>query len=144
MDMRYVGQNYELPVLINYSSQVPVLPDQATLIEAFFKVHQRSYGYVDRKAPVEVMNVRLKAVLPLGQTAGNPKSPQGNAQPEVIQDVWFTAETASQTPVYRRDRLPAGTKLTGPAIITQFDATTVVPADTTLVVDDALNLILDL
>ena len=144
IDMRYVGQNYELPVLINYSSQVPVLPDQATLIEAFFKVHQRSYGYVDRKAPVEVMNVRLKAVLPLGQTAGNPKSPQGNAQPEVIQDVWFTAETASQTPVYRRDRLPAGTKLTGPAIITQFDATTVVPADTTLVVDDALNLILDL
>jgi N-methylhydantoinase A len=61
-----------------------------------------------------------------------------------MQDVWFTAETASPTPVFRRDRLSVDTRLTGPAIITQFDATTVVPADATLVVDDALNFILDL
>lgn len=144
VDMRYVGQNYELPVLISNSSVAPVLPSAAELVEAFFDAHLRSYGYVDRDAPVEVMNVRLKAVSPLGQTAGQAESPLGPARPEFTQDVWFGAEAALQTPVYRRDTLPVGTTLPGPAIITQFDATTVVPPDATLTVDDALNLILEL
>ena len=144
IDMRYVGQNYELPVVISNSTPDPVLPAPSELVEAFFEIHQRSYGYVDRDAPVEVMNVRLKAVLPLGITARQPKSPEGIAQPAGIQDVWFAADAPSSARIYLRDNLPIGTKLTGPAIITQFDATTVVPTEAALVVDDALNLILDL
>lgn len=144
VDMRYVGQNYELPVLIANSPKTPILPDAFALSEAFFEAHLRSYGYVDRDAPVEVMNVRLKVVSPLGQTSGQAESPAGAAQPDFMQDVWFTAEAALATPVYSRDTLPVGTTLKGPAIITQFDATTVVPPDASLTVDNALNLILEL
>lgn len=144
VDMRYVGQNYELPVVISNSPASPVLPTTNELLEAFFEIHLRSYGYVDRDAPVEVMNVRLKAVSPLSQTAGQLKNPQGPVRPAFTQDVWFTADAPLPTPVYGRDTLPIGTALTGPAIITQFDATTVVPPDATVTVDVALNLVLEL
>jgi N-methylhydantoinase A len=144
VDMRYVGQNYELPVLISASHDAPVLPETETLKESFFDAHLRSYGYVDRDAPVEVMNVRLKAVSPLSQASGRPVSPQGDAAPEAMQDVWFTSDAPLPTPVYNRTSLPAGANVTGPAIITQFDATTVVPPDATLHVDEALNLIMEL
>jgi N-methylhydantoinase A len=144
VDMRYVGQNYELPVVIGNSRDAPILPGDDALIEGFFDAHLRSYGYVDRTAPVEVMNVRLKAVAPLGQIAAQPVNPDGPAAPEFTQDVWFTSEAAVPTPVYRRGTLPIGTTLTGPAIITQFDATTVIPPNATVAVDDALNMILEL
>ena len=144
VDMRYVGQNYELPVLISASADAPELPTTDALKKSFFDTHLRSYGYADRDAPVEVMNVRLKAVSPLSQASGRPNSPQGVAEPETLQDVWFTADAPLPTPVYNRTTLPAGTSFAGPAIITQFDATTVVPPDATLHVDDALNLLLEL
>ena len=144
VDMRYVGQNYELPIVISNSPDAPVIPSNTDLLEGFFEAHQRSYGYVDRDAPVEVMNVRLQAVSPLSQTSGQPESPQGLTSPELTQDVWFAADTPLPTPIYRRDTLSIGTIITGPAIISQFDATTVVPPDATLTVDHALNMILEL
>ena len=144
VDMRYVGQNYELPVMIENAQSSPKLPDRETLIEGFFAAHLRSYGYVDRDAPVEVMNVRLKAVAPLGQALAQPESPKGPPTPDVIQDVWFSADAPLSTPVYQREVLPIGTTLTGPAIIAQFDATTCVPPNATVTVDAALNLIVEL
>lgn len=144
VDMRYVGQNYELPVPIGTTQDTPALPEKETLIEGFFEAHLRSYGYVDREAPVEVMNVRLKAVAPLAQVSVWQESPAGPVEPVVTQDVWFSADAPLPTPVYKREVLPIGTKLPGPAIITQFDATTVVPPDATITVDAALNLILEL
>ncbi len=54
-------------------------------------------------------------------------------------------ETAPvETPIYQRECLPVGTVLSGPAIIAQFDTTTVVPPNATLTVDSALNLILEI
>ena len=101
VDMRYVGQNYELPVMIENAQSSPKLQDRETLIEGFFAAHLRSYGYVDRDAPVEVMNVRLKAVAPLGQALAQPESPKGPPTPDVIQDVWFSADAPLSTPVYQ-------------------------------------------
>ena len=46
-------------------------------------------------------------------------------------------------PVYDRDRLEAGDRFNGPAIVEQMDATTFVPAGMTAQVDAWLNLILE-
>jgi N-methylhydantoinase A len=46
--------------------------------------------------------------------------------------------------MFDRAGLPAGTTILGPAIITQLDATTVVPPWATLTVDDAHNMIMEL
>ena len=49
---------------------------------------------------------------------------------------------AMDTPFYRRDRLPLGQPIPGPAIVLQTDSTTVVPPDTTLTADESGNMIL--
>jgi N-methylhydantoinase A len=41
--------------------------------------------------------------------------------------VWFPEDGFVTTPVYDRDRVPAGAAIGGPAIIEQMDTTTVVP-----------------
>ncbi len=144
LDMRYVGQNYELPVNINQPGEAPKLPDTNALKEAFFEAHQRSYGHVDREAPIEIMNIRMKAVVRLSQAAPILSAPNGKAEATEYHDVWFDEQAPVSTPLYARNTLPAGFHIQGPAIITQFDSTTVVPPWASLTVDQALSLILEI
>jgi N-methylhydantoinase A len=53
--------------------------------------------------------------------------------------VWFDGGW-HDTPVYRREHLPAGTALAGPAIVEQLDTTTVVEPGDRLRVDALGNL----
>lgn len=144
LDMRYVGQNYELPVTLGQPGETPRLPDVDALKEAFFEAHQRSYGHVDRDAPIEIMNVRMKAVARLSQITPVAEEPVGPAKASEHHDVWFDEHAPVSTPIYPRNTLEAGVRLQGPAIITQFDTTTVVPPWATLTVDTALSLILEI
>ena len=139
-----VEQNYELPVTISDAQDMPVLPSVQTMKDMFFTEHLRSYGHVDKDAPVEIMNVRMKTVAPLSQASAQPKGSSGTAEPRFIEEVWFSKEASVQTPVYERETLPTGIVIHGPAIIAQFDTTTIVPPKATLTVDHALNLILEI
>jgi N-methylhydantoinase A len=49
-------------------------------------------------------------------------------------------EEAVETPVYRRDSLPAGASFEGPAIVEQLDSTTVVPPGVAAEVDEYRNI----
>ncbi|ODT84090.1 MAG: hypothetical protein ABS76_00865 [Pelagibacterium sp. SCN 64-44] len=144
LDMRYVGQNYELPVVVEYHAEDARLPDVDTLKEAFFEAHLRNYGHVDRDAPVEIVNVRMRVVARLHQAAPVTTPPVGPARAFEHHDVWFDESGPISTPIYARGTLEAGTTMRGPAIITQFDTTTVVPPWATLIVDPALNLIMEI
>lgn len=143
LDMRYIGQNYELPVTVGEARKTPDLPDIEGLKERFFEEHLRSYGHVDREAPVEVINVRIKALAELTRADGAPAAGEAHTEPLSHHDVWFDENAPVRTPVYARHSLAAGRILTGPAIVTQLDSTTVVPPDTRATVDAALNLILE-
>jgi N-methylhydantoinase A len=57
--------------------------------------------------------------------------------------VWFD-EGWLDTPVYRRDWLPAGARFSGPAIVEQLDSTLVVEPGNTVVMDPGGNLIVTL
>lgn len=148
LDMRYVGQNYELPVTINETiseaGEMLALPRVCELKESFLAEHLRSYGHVDQDAPIEIMNVRLKTLATLSRASSQPKSPTDLAAASSYQDVWFAEEASVRVPIYLRDTLPVGTVLQGPVIIAQFDATTVVPPNSVVTVDEALNLILEI
>lgn len=144
LDMRYIGQNYELPIVIGEATGDPTLPSRSYLKEQFFSEHQRNYGHVDRDAPIEIMNVRLKVWSPLSQAKIQPKGPTGPVKASSHHDVWFDENKAIETPIYQRENLPVDFVLHGPAIIEQFDTTTVVPPGAVLTVDDALNLILEI
>jgi N-methylhydantoinase A len=58
--------------------------------------------------------------------------------------VWFEEAAPVETPIYDRTTLPIGTRLDGPAIISQLDSTTVIPPGATVTVDKALNLLMEL
>lgn len=141
LDMRYVGQNFEINVRIGSPDE---LGDAQHLRDLFHDAHAMTYGFANPEAPVESVNLRLAAI---GRSAGMPAAELPVQQTPVPFDrrpIWFNAERAVETPVYDRAILRPGHAIVGPAVIEQLDSTSLVyPGDCALV-DDHLNLIIDL
>jgi len=148
-DMRYVGQNFELrvPVADGVPAGAPLrLPTPAVLRHGFFEAHERSYGFHDPEAEVEIVNLRLTAYgrvekpeFPVGPVTGGDALVAAARRP-----VWFAAEAPFETPVYERDSLQPGHRITGPAVIEQLDATTLLFPEDSLRVDGVGNLIVEI
>ena len=144
LDMRYLGQNHELRVPLD-----PVAlsdEDLALLIERFHDAHRRLHGYEAPEAPVQIVNVRVALRVeppPLPRVA-----PEGSRAPAMAagcREVFFEEAGRRLTcPVYRRDDLPAGFELRGPAIVEQMDSTLVVPPDVTGAVHPSGSIVLEM
>ncbi len=143
LDLRYIGQNYELPVELGVSRHAQKLPTVEVLKEAFFKQHEAAYGHYNPNAGVEVVNVRIRATMELAIDAADGERPQGEPKPVSTEEIWFEETGYVPTPVYAREELAEGVSLKGPVLITQFDSTTVVPPAWTVRVDAAMNMIMD-
>jgi N-methylhydantoinase A len=134
LDMRYIGQAYELTV--------PVTGD---FVRSFHREHERRYGYVDAARPVEIVNVRARFV---GATP-KPEFPRAKPRKAECRDAIaheqpaFLAGRWIRTPVYERSRLRAGNRFRGPAIVSEYSATTVLPPGWQARVDVYENLILE-
>jgi N-methylhydantoinase A len=113
VDVRYRGQGYEL--------NVPFTPK---LLADFHAEHKKRYGYSHPERDVELVTLRLRATIPsrLKSTGVGLKRKRGRAE---LQQVWF-ARRRLKTAVWERESLPAS-GVTGPAVITEYSATTVVP-----------------
>ena len=137
LDMRYVGQNYEL--------QVDTHGELENLAAKFFAIHERNYGYHNPDDPVEVVNIRITAIGAL-QNPGDAtaKEPTEDGVPEQMRSVWFDGNLPVNTPVYDRAKLSAGQKLEGPAVIEQLDTTTLLRPGDRCQVDDMANILVDL
>ncbi len=136
-EMRYPLQNYEINV------PLPAGKIDAAWIararESFHTAHERLYSYCDRDEAVQLVNLRVAAV---GRT-DRPKPrfiERGAASAQVAlkdrRKVHFQSNGKFvDTPVYERDRLRAGNRIAGPAMIEQSDSTIVVPPRLNAVVD---------
>jgi len=124
----------------------PALPDAAELRRRFFAEHERSYGFHNPDAAVEIVNIRLTAHGRLRQPDAVAVAASGEGAPDPVEtrDVWFDAEAVTPTPVYDRAALLPGHRLVGPAIVDQLDATTVVFPGDRLRVDGHGNLLVEL
>jgi N-methylhydantoinase A len=147
VDIRYRGQGYELN-----------LPFTASLLKDFAQEHHRRYGYAHPTREVELVTLRLRAVVkspPLKATSdrddeishvgtvapgrtsraklGTPSTPKA--------PVRFDGKTLN-TAIYSRDTLTLGKKYFGPAIITEYSATTVAPPGKRFHLDSTGNLII--
>ena len=139
VDLRYFGQGYEIS-----------LPLESNLLGSFHAAHEKRYGYSHRKRDVEIVTLRLRATLPSPGGEWSPravqKSQERPAQLRVRnverQPVSFGG-TRGPTPIYDRDQLVAGKVVSGPAIITEYSATTVVPPQFRFHTDRAGNLLID-
>ena len=144
LDMRYEGQSYELNIPCFTTERAPSNEVVETLVAKFHAAHELRFGYARTDAPVEVVNLRLTAT---GETDKPPiqSVPLADADASeaftVQNPVIFEGE-ALPTDFYRREALRPGNRIAGPAIVTEFSATTVVPPNFSAVVDAYQNLIL--
>jgi len=144
MDMRYVGQSYELTIPVpNKKIDVTALEEIATL---FHKEHEKAYGHCTPEEPLEVTNLKLSATGLVNKPELK-KLKKGNISPEIAlrtrRKVYFT-ETKGfiQCAIYDRPKLTWGNVLKGPAIVEEKDSTTVIHPGYQAKVDRFGNLIL--
>jgi N-methylhydantoinase A len=138
VDMRYVGQAYELEVPIAAPVTRARIPE---ILAAFHAVHERVYGYARTQQPVEFVNVRAVHTHRLPRPAVAPAAPAAGTLADARlgeRSAYFGAFVS--TAVFERARLPVGARLDGPAIVEQSDTTTVIPPGVVARVDDAGNL----
>ena len=119
-DMRYHGQGYEIPV--------PLERDVAVLDGRFNALHEQLYGFRMPDTASEIVNLRAigAGVRPSPEL---PRAGRGDADADAAiadrGEILFRGERRP-TPVYDRAALRPGHRLAGPAIVTEFDSTTVV------------------
>jgi N-methylhydantoinase A/oxoprolinase/acetone carboxylase beta subunit len=146
-EARYEGQGYELRIDVGSG------PVDAGWIDAmkatFHDIHEREYSRRFEDADVQIANVRVRAVgLMPGLDA--PQVERGKTAPpkgalKLTADAWFRQKSKLkklETAFYERRELLAGNIVDGPAIITQFDSTTVVPPGFSCKVDRVGNLVI--
>jgi N-methylhydantoinase A len=140
-DARYVGQGYEVTVPIPAGRLDPAALDRVRA--SFHEVYAARYGYANSTEPVEVVTWKLSAVggsprIALAKAAAS----SADARRKGTRRAYFPeARGYTDTPVYDRYELAAGTSLTGPAIVEERESTTVLPPGVTATVDEYANLI---
>jgi N-methylhydantoinase A len=146
VDMRYAGQNYELSVPLPDSPVTPATIDG--LASAFAGAHRRLYGFAAEDEPIQFVTFRAEATGIVRKADIRPAAeagPDPGAAEFGRRDVWLQETGAFVScRLYDRERLGAGNRIEGPAIVEQMDATTLIVPDATATVDPYLNLLLEL
>jgi N-methylhydantoinase A len=135
--VRYQGQSFELEVRP---------PRGGDIAAAFHRAHLARYGYAQGKNKVEIVSLRVRstgAVEKLRTRRTGSSAQNGSvARPRRFARVHF-ASGAARAAVYARDELRPGARLRAPCVVTEYSATTLVPADARAFVDAHGNLIIE-
>jgi N-methylhydantoinase A len=129
-DARYIGQGYELRLPLPVSAIAS--DDLCSVLGRFHDLHQQEYGHHFDGSPIELVNLRVTALVELPKIAA-PEMPAGtsldDARIREDQAVFRDGRELKSYPTtfYDRSRLPPAQEFAGPAIILQTDSTTVVP-----------------
>jgi len=136
VDIRYRGQGHELNI-----------PYSRRMVDDFRREHQRRYGYSYPDRGVELVTLRLRARLK-SESSRRVRFEQPPFRTERSRRI----ETASvyfhgvklKTAVHAREELQPGKKYYGPAVITEYSATTVVPPGLPFFLDKAGSLVIQI
>ena len=134
--MRYRGQGHELNI-----------PYSRGLVDDFRREHQRRYGYSYPDRGVELVTLRLRAKVK-SESSSRVRIEQSSFRSAKSRRI----ETASvyfhsarlKTAVHAREELQSGKKYYGPAVITEYSATTVVPPGLPFFLDKAGSLVIQI
>jgi N-methylhydantoinase A len=136
--VRYQGQSFELEVRWGGGGDEDVAA-------AFHRAHLSRYGYAQEANRVEVVSLRVRSVgvvLKLRSERAARATRRGSvARPRDFARVHF-AGGAARTAVYARDELAAGARLRTPCVVTEYSATTLIPAGARAALDAHGNLII--
>jgi N-methylhydantoinase A len=133
LDVRYRGQSYEV--------NIPFTP---RIRESFEEVYKNLYGYTLENRPLEVVNIRLKAVG-IGEKPPLERIPKSDgkllSRAVVGEQKTFFGGKAYTVKVLDRERLRAGDRWDFPSIVVEYSSTTVIPPGFSVEVDPFGNLI---
>jgi N-methylhydantoinase A len=133
LSMRYRGQSFELEVK----------ETTGDIAASFHRLHRERYGYAQEENEIEIVSARLRSLglvpkLPVAKIAGS----RGIAKPYSYTNAYFGGRR-QQVAIYRRDELRGGVKLKTPCIVTEYSATTLIPADARARIDQFGNILID-
>ncbi|MDP6816635.1 MAG: hydantoinase/oxoprolinase family protein [Alphaproteobacteria bacterium] len=141
LEMRYLGQNYELEIPISFDS----FTDETTpqLWQAFHDMHEARFGFNIPREVIEVITVKATTVsltekpefATIGDSAG------AAAEAVARREVTFEGGR-HDTPIYNRTDLRDGHRIAGPAIVEEAASVTVLRPDQNLRVDAYGNLLI--
>lgn len=153
LDLRYRGQGYELNISMEsipgFARKGRARTWGTEIQERFHREHQRRYGYHHAAREIELVTLRLRGRMSAptlelernkrGKSVRSSQSPVAKERDRVI----FQGRAVA-TPVYDREELREGKKLIGPAIITEYSATTAIPPGKGFWTDRAENLLIEI
>lgn len=139
VEMRYLGQNYELEIPIDIDTFTE--GEIAQLFEAFHSQHDARFGFrLDDH--MEIVNFLVTGIANTGELSfPEIGKAEGNPKPASVRPVWFDRGWVD-TPVYDRDTLRAGHRIAGPALVEENASVTVLDAGKNLMVDRFGNLLI--
>jgi N-methylhydantoinase A len=148
LDLRYAGQGYELRTPLDGLYRDSLTADSLSAArQRFDQRHAQIHGHAAKDRPVEVVSyrVRLRVAVPKYQPRQEqvPMPRPINEAAKGERTLYFQTGKPRQAALYERDRLEIGAGLIGPAIVEQFDATTIIPPGWNARVDGFRNLILE-
>jgi len=143
IDLRYPHQGYTLPVAC---PETVSEGDKPALKQAFDDLHREVYGQSAPREDAEIVTLRLQSEIEVPRLT-LPDLPQGDGNATRAlkgERKLFDAEANDflAAKVYDRAKLMAGDHIAGPAIIDQFDSTTVILGGQTATVDTTGTLII--
>ena len=145
VDLRYLHQGYQLGV--DCPGRDILDSDKPELKRAFDRLHLRLYGQSAEREQAEVVTFRLLIEMPVPklqvqrvQFGDGDASRALKGERELFE---HESRAFVRSPVYQRARLLAGDEIRGPAIVEQFDATSVIPQNLRARVDEYGNLIIE-
>lgn len=144
LDIRYVGEQSSVGVPVEGTGADWL----AQAITAFHALHEKLYGFSVPDEPIEVVNVRLRAVGRLHRAVRDKAAKLPRKAPRAVpvgtRPVGFgpTEADRREVPVYARDTLLPGTRFTGPAIVEQSDSTLLIPPGRIVKADAYSNLLI--
>jgi N-methylhydantoinase A len=130
LDIRYTGQEFSIPVPI--PEDFIARGDGEAIQKAFDELHERRYGYHTPEQPVEIVNIRLRAIGKRKKLQFPSLELHRGVDPRIdTRNVYLeSSETSLECPIYRREKLGPESEIVGPAIIQEYACTTVLfPGD---------------
>ena len=143
VDLRYAGQSSELTLPI-VDSDIGQPQFFYTLGERFAADHERTYGHRAPDDPIEIVNIRLTALIPTAKSQFSSLQPRNSQSLTSNRRCYFGGETGwLEVPVLSREGLGSESEA-GPFIIEEYDTTILVPPRCTARRDEWGNIVIDM
>jgi N-methylhydantoinase A len=128
-EVRYKGQSFQVSVLIPTSEDGAVPPLDA-IGDLFHDEHLRLYAHCDRKAPIELteLRVRVQGSLPAPGPVEVASGDGGEIAAVHQRDIRIAGRLHKDAPIYARADFTSGVVVEGPCVIEEDDSTILVPA----------------